>query len=127
MLALVQKPQSTTPLLRRQVHAFYSIPATFQPIFPTTLMRHVLGQHQDFAGMTGTPEAGRVVSCPPFFFSPSVMLPWPWLSAMSTFTPSCEPAAVYFSLLAPELSLEPSEGQHYEVILEIMGMFFSMA
>lgn len=128
VLALFQKPYSTTPLGRRQVQAFYSIPATFQPIsvpvfFPTTLKRDDLGQHQGFAGTPGTPDAGREVSCPPFF-GLSVMLSWPWLWAMSTFTPSCVPAAVYFSLLALELSSELSEGQHYEVILEIMGMFF---
>lgn len=73
VLALFQKPYSTTPLLRRQVQAFYSIPATFQPIsvpfFPTTVKRDDTGQHQGFAGMPGTPDAGREVSCPSFFQS----------------------------------------------------------
>lgn len=134
VIALFQKPNSTTPLLRRQVQAFYSVPATLQPISatrpPILFSNHTEAKWPGptprlcwHAWHTGGWQSGLLSS---FFFSLSVMLPWPWLSAMSTFTPSCAPAAVYFSLLAPELSSELSEGQHYEVILEIMGMFFRL-
>lgn len=76
VVALFQKPHSTTPFLRKQVQAFYSVPATFQPIsFPSFFFKHTKARWPGpaprlcwHARHTGGWQRGLLSSCVSFFF-----------------------------------------------------------